>query len=239
MTIKPEPILNQKNNFQSNNQSKLKVILAIIFLIILIVLLVFIGFWLKNSSTSQVNLNVNSNTDNSQRQLAEKRDRPQLGNQTAKLVIVEFSDFQCPVCQAQFPIIREIIERYKDQILFIYRQYPIINENSLAVSQASLCAFEQDKFWAMHDRLFLKPSNNFSADDLQNIGRQSGLDMEQFNNCLTDEKYKNMALSDAQDALALKAPGTPTFFVNGHKLSGLVSQEEWDKIISQSLKLLQ
>jgi len=172
------------------------------------------------------------------RQLAEKLDRPSFGNPDAKLVIVEFSDFQCPVCQAEFPIIREIISKYQDRIFFIYRQYPIINENSLAVSMASLCAQEQNKFWPMHDRLFLKPSNNFSRNDLNQIAQQAGLALPQFDNCLSSEKYKGIVTADFADAVALQVPGTPTFFVNGNRLSGQISKANWEIIIDQSLKLL-
>jgi len=171
-----------------------------------------------------------------QRQLAEKLDRPSFGNPDAKLVIVEFSDFQCPVCQAEFPIIREITNRYKDEILYIYRQYPVINEDSITLSHASLCAYEQNKFWQMHDKLFLSVNKDFSSDNLKNIARQSGLNIEQFDNCTQSEKYKNMLIEDFQDGSMLGISGTPTFFINGHKLAGNVSREAWEELLAKLLK---
>lgn len=206
------------------------------------ILLVISSMNFLKPSASENSLIINKNiTDNlfvqtPQKQLAEKLNRPYLGQTNAQIVIVEFSDFQCPVCQAEFPIIREIVAKYQSQILYIYRQYPIINENSVKVSQASYCAHEQGKFWAMHDRLFLSPSDNYLADDLKNIAQQAGLNMEQFNNCLTTEKYKNLVLEDTQDGFTLGAKGTPTFFINGNKISGLVSKAGWESLLDQLLK---
>ncbi|OGY44003.1 MAG: hypothetical protein A3B89_02565 [Candidatus Buchananbacteria bacterium RIFCSPHIGHO2_02_FULL_40_13] len=220
----------------------LAIIVFIIIVVLLLSLLVISTPGFLKSSASESGLIIDKITaanllaQTPQRQLAEKLDRPHLGQVNAKLVIVEFSDFQCPVCQAEFPIIREVVSKYQNQILYIYRQYPIINENSALVSQASLCAHEQDKFWAMHDRLFLNPSSEYSTDNLKNIAQQAGLNLEQFNDCLTTEKYKNMVLEDTQDGFTLGIKGTPTFFINGNKLSGLISQDSWEKLLDQLLK---
>ncbi|MDO8669765.1 MAG: thioredoxin domain-containing protein [Candidatus Buchananbacteria bacterium] len=237
------PINNQENWLNRSalwlkKKWTVALIVIIILLIVLIALIFLSGDQSKNNQPTLINITNNLPASDPKRQMAEKRDRPHFGNENAKLVIVEFSDFQCPVCQAQFPTIREIVNKYKDDIFFIYRQYPIINDNSPVVSMASLCAYEQDKFWPMHDRLFLNPSDNFSGDDLKNIARQSGLDLEKFNSCLTSEKYKNMVTEDTRDGFDLGVPGTPTFFINGDRLSGNISKENWDIIISQSLKLL-
>src|SRR3989344_5548103 len=245
------PIINTPDNYNNSPDINRKWyqkkwgLVIIIFIIILVLLAALLVISAKNflkTSTSENGLIIDKNiaanlfVQTPQRQLAEKADRPHLGQADAKIVIVEFSDFQCPVCQAEFPIIREVVSKYQNQILYIYRQYPIINENSALVSQASLCAHEQDKFWAMHDRLFLNPSSEYSTDNLKNIAQQAGLNLEQFNDCLTTEKYKNMVLEDTQDGFTLGIKGTPTFFINGNKLSGLISQDSWEKLLDQLLK---
>lgn len=228
----------------SNYQTKSQIIWIVIIAVIVLALASFTLYisFADNSgkqiSNSPVDIIKDIPISDPIRQTAEKKDRPSFGNENAKLIIVEFSDFQCPVCQAEFPIIREIINKYKDKILFIYRQYPIINDNSITVSMASLCADEQNKFWTMHDRLFLNPSDEFSSDDLKTIARQSGLNIDQFNACLSQEKYKGMVTEDLQDGFTLEAPGTPTFFINGNRLSGQISKEAWEVIINESLKLL-
>lgn len=232
-------INNPQNNLKYYFSKKIVVIFFII-AILIIALFIFIAKSSKRTSNNTIPNSVINNlpADNPTRLLAEKRDRPSFGNPDAKLVIVEFSDFQCPVCQAEFPIIREVINEHKNELLYIYRQYPIINENSPVVSQASLCANEQNKFWPMHDRLFLNASDTFSQNDLITIAKQSGLNENQFSNCLSSEKYNDQVTEDFQDGYALQVPGTPTFFINGNKLSGKISKENWEIIINQSLKLL-
>lgn len=235
-------MINNTNNHNYNPSPKApikwSIILAVIIIIVIINVIYFLQNSFQNDKAAPINIIRNLPSNDPKRQLAEKRDRPHFGNENAKLVIVEFSDFQCPVCQAEFPIIREIINKYQDQVFFIYRQYPIINETSPIVSQASLCAFDQDKFWPMHDRLFLNANDNFNITELNLIAKQSGLDVNQFTNCLTTEKFKDMVNTDFQDGYALEVPGTPTFFINGDKLSGEISKENWEIIINQSLELL-
>ena len=174
-----------------------------------------------------------------ERDLAEKIDRPSFGNAEAKVVIVEFSDFQCPVCQTEFPIIRKVMNNRQDEIFFIYRSFPTINENSILVAMASYCAWEQDKFWPLHDKLFLSGQNDFNRESLIAIARQSGLDQQQFSVCLDEEKYLSRVLDDVKDAASLGVVGTPTFFINGNKLAGAISEEQWQQLIDYSLSILE
>lgn len=212
--------------------------LILIFLVaIIIIILIFFGDTNNNQTNQNVGIIFEENT--LERQRAEKSDRPYFGNLDAKLVIVEFSDFQCPVCQREFPIIREITAKYKNDILYIYRNYPVIDSNSNLVAQASLCAYEQDKFWSMHDKLFLSSQDISSSDVLRSLARQSGVDLNQFNECLNNQKYNIQVAEDFSDAIALGAVGTPTFFINGHKLAGAVTKEQWEDIIQKALRGLE
>jgi len=231
-------IKNPQNNLKYYIPPKWIIILLIITITIIALFVLIAKLSKPSNSNSPNNIINNLPINNPTRLLAEKRDRPSFGNPDAKLVIVEFSDFQCSVCQAEFPIIRAIANKYQDQILYIYRQYPIINDGSPLVSQASLCANEQNKFWPLHDRLFLNAKSDFTKDDLITIAQQSGLNKNQFSNCLSSEKYQDIINEDFQDGYALQVPGTPTFFINGNKLSGEVSTDNWELIIDQSLKLI-
>lgn len=177
------------------------------------------------------NLAINDNARSPERLLAEKVGRPHWGNPEAKLVIVEFSDFQCPYCNQEFPIIREFTSKYQNDLYYIYRQFPIINENSLIFSEASLCAEEQGKFWQFHDRLFSAPEKD--VNDIENIALLSGVDINKFKTCLTTQKYRAQTIEDYQDGVALGAVGTPTFFVNGNILPGVVSLEQWEQILKK------
>ncbi|MFA5047442.1 MAG: thioredoxin domain-containing protein [Patescibacteria group bacterium] len=203
------------------------------------------GIKLASSSVSGTLTSISSTTSfasstvvkNSARLMAERLDRPHLGNLNAPLVIVEFADFECPVCAQAFPAIREISQKYQNDVLYIFRQYPVGADNSMLAAQASLCANEQGKFWNLHDRLFIDQNNIATDDDFKNILIASGLDLDQLSACLSQEKYRTEVLEDMQDALNLNVQGTPTFFVNGNKVEGAVPADQWEQIISKYKEL--
>lgn len=174
----------------------------------------------------------------SNRRIAEKSGRPQLGNASSSLVIVEFADFQCSVCLEEFPIIRAISNKYAQDILFIFRNYPVIDDNSMMFAEAGLCAQEQGKFWTFHDRLYANQGKISSLDDFKQIAVKSGLDWNKLQACVNGEKYQAQIMEDMSDALDLGVSGTPTFFVNGTKLAGAVTEETWEQIISKAKELI-
>lgn len=173
------------------------------------------------------------------RQQLEKLDRPLHGNLKSKLVIVEFADFQCPYCTREFPVIREIITKYEDDILYIYRQFPVENENSLTIAQSSLCAHDQGKFWQLHDRLYTYHDAVFNdpASVVPQLAQQAGLNMDEYRSCMSTEKFKAQVLEDADDGVATGVAGTPTFFINGNKIEGVVTMAQWDQIIASALEI--
>ncbi|MFA6594107.1 MAG: thioredoxin domain-containing protein [Candidatus Buchananbacteria bacterium] len=185
-----------------------------------------------NNATAAAAVSVSSSTEKDPaRQKAEKTDRPYLGNINAKLVIVEFADFQCSVCQEEFSVIRTIANKYEQDILFIFRNYPVKGDDSMILAQAGYCAQEQGKFWPLHDRLFLQQGNFNNEEEFNAIIKASGLNLAKFNNCLTSLKYQSKVIEDIADALDLGARGTPTFYVNGKKLEGAVPLAKWEELI--------
>jgi len=78
------------------------------------------------------------------------------GNQSAKVVLVEYGDYQCPACGLYHPITKSLIEKYGEQIAFVYRHFPIrsAHKHAQIAGQAAEAAGKQDKFWEMHDKLF-------------------------------------------------------------------------------------
>lgn len=167
------------------------------------------------------------------RRLAEKTGRPALGNPAAGLVIVEFADFECPVCYEEFYQIREFVNRHRSEVYYIYRHYPVNGNNSVYLAKASMCAYEQDKFWPLHDKLFLNQGQIESAAAVSDLVRQSGLAVSQFEQCMRDDKYRGLVFEDMNDAVNLGAQGTPTFFINGSKLEGVVKLVDWESILAK------
>jgi len=175
--------------------------------------------------------------NNDVRLLAEKSNRPTFGNPDAKIVIVEFSDFRCPYCVSEFPIIREIASKYQDDILYIYRNF--ISQESLPPAHSAMCADEQGKFWQMHDRLFINADKTLSYADLQDLAVKSGVNLQQFNSCMENQTYLQGIIEDVEDGTNLGVSGTPTFFINGYKATGVISKEEWEEAIERLLSIIE
>jgi protein-disulfide isomerase len=148
---------------------------------------------------------------------------PLMGSATAKVTIVEFSEFVCPFCgrfaRDTFP---QIKANYIDtgKVRFVFRDY-IVHDSAHNASEASECAYEQgnDKYWAYNEKLF----NNQGAltiNDLKAYASSLGLDTAKFNACLDSGKYKAEVDKDTADGKSYGVTGTPTFFINGKKFVG-------------------
>lgn len=172
---------------------------------------------------------------------------PLLGNENAKVTIVEFSDFQCPFCKSYFDdTARQINDAYikTGKVKFAYRHFPLttIHPNAQISAEASVCANEQSKFWEYHNVLFQNQAtwSILSATEvlpsLTNLAGQIGLNTDQFNSCLTAHKYKNAVDADQKAGVAVQVSGTPAFFINGYRLIGAQPFSEFQKIIEQELK---
>ncbi len=157
---------------------------------------------------------------------------PWIGAADPKITIVEFADFNCPFCKNSYPIIREISYKYKDSVKFIFRHYPVIQENSLALALATECAREQGKFWPVHDAMF---QNENPAENIGKIAVNTGLDANLFSSCLQSQKYLNRIKMDFLSAQEAEINGTPAWFINGHKIEGEIPREHFFGIIDALL----
>ncbi len=159
-------------------------------------------------------------------------DDPSLGPADAALTIVEFADFQCPYCGAEYQTVREIMVKYAPSVRFIYRDFPIadVHPEASKASEAGMCAHEQGKFWPYHDKLYA----NQSALDVASLKRYAvevGVDVDQFNTCLDSGEYEAEVEEDLLDGLAAQVEGTPTFFFNGYKVAGLIPKAVFEEVI--------
>lgn len=146
---------------------------------------------------------------------------------TDLITVVEFSDFQCPACRAAAPIKDEIFANFPGQVRFIYRHFPLlsIHPNALLAAQAADAAGEFDQFWPYHDLLFNNQDEwaDLSQDDARNkfIEYAEGLEIDEdlFTEAINSDKVKTNVQSDISLANELKLNSTPTFFVDGQKVS--------------------
>lgn len=160
------------------------------------------------------------------------------GEKSAKVEIVEFSDFQCPACGAEEPEVAKVREFYGDKIVFYYRHFPLENVHPFALSgaKAAEAAGMQGKFWEMHDAIFAN-QKSLNKDIFKKLAGDLGLDVAKFEADSASKEVADKVTRDKNDGIGLKVNSTPTFFINGQKLEGGgISFEEWQKIIDSKLE---
>ncbi|HEX4460508.1 MAG TPA: thioredoxin domain-containing protein [Polyangia bacterium] len=164
---------------------------------------------------------------------------PSIGPKTAPVTIVEFSDFQCPFCSRVVPTVKQIEDKYKDKVRIVWRNYPLpFHNNAMGAAEAAMAANAQGKFWPMYDKLFAN-QQQLDRPNLEKFASEIGLDMNQFKADLDSHKYKGQIDADQQYANSLGGSGgfgTPTFFINGHKVAGAMPFDAFAAIIDADLK---
>lgn len=172
------------------------------------------------------------------------------GNPNAEIIIVEYSDTECPFCSRFHTTMKQIMNEYgKDgKVAWVYRHSPLDQLHSKARVEAVAleCAAElggNDKFWAYTDRLYeITPANNgLDLAQLPVIATYIGLDATQFDTCLTSNKYDAKIQADLENAVATGGQGTPWSIVvskDGSKTSinGAYPLENIKQIIETLLK---
>ncbi|MFA6391608.1 MAG: DsbA family protein [Patescibacteria group bacterium] len=157
---------------------------------------------------------------------------PYLGSPDAKVKIIAFEDFECPFCGEAFSIIRELTSTYGDQIQFVFRDFPIVENhpNAPKAHEAAECANAQGKFWQMHDKLY-QNQENLSVADLKQFAIGIGLDAKSFDTCLDSGRFAAEIEKDRTDGIAVDVRGTPTWFLNGYRIEGVVPLEDFKALI--------
>lgn len=158
------------------------------------------------------------------------------GNPKAKVMIVEFSDFQCPYCGQVEATLKSVLAKHTDTVALAFRDMPIsqIHPMALGAAEAGRCAGEQGKFWEMHDLMFADQGGLDRSGLLAKAGRLQ-LDGKQFESCFSDEKYKSQILRDNQEGMRAGVSGTPGFFINGIFISGAQPEGTFERIIEEQL----
>ena len=139
-----------------------------------------------------------------------------LGNPNAKVVFVEFSDFQCPFCgrfykESEIQLRRDYVDTGK--VLFLYKDFPLsFHPNAEPAAEAARCAAEQGRFWEFHDKIFSNQAD-LSADNYKKWATELGLNASQFNSCFDAGKYKADIQANFNEGSQLGVSGTPSFLV--------------------------
>ena len=162
---------------------------------------------------------------------------PFKGSESAKVTIVEFSDFQCPFCGKGADVVNQINKKYGSKVKIAFKQFPLpMHKDAPLTSEASMCVFEQnkEKFWKFHDLAF-KNQDKLDAESLVKHAKTSGVDEKKFKECLDSHKFADYVKKDMAYGEKLGVRSTPTFFVNGQLISGALPIEAFSEVIDEEL----
>jgi protein-disulfide isomerase len=160
---------------------------------------------------------------------------PVKGAAKAPVTIVEFSDFECPFCQQVQETLKQIVERYPDEVRLVFKHLPSEgHRNSLPAARAAYCAGEQDRFWQFHDGLFA--TRGLSAAVFDDIAARVGLGREKFQICLTSERPRSAIVKDIETARRYRIDSTPSFLINGRLVKGALSFTDFQNLIERELR---
>jgi len=202
---------------------------------IVIIVAVFGLIKLSNSSSSSTNSGtmppINSQDET-------------FGNPKAKVQLVEYADFQCPACLAEYPELKKFMNDYKNKVLFVYRYFPLIqvHRNAMVSAQAAYAASKQGKFWQMHDKLFDTQNDWANIDNPQSIfesyAKSLGLNLNQFQKDFADQNGQNLINNEENGGVNAGVDATPTLFINGNKVQAdhPLSYDELKSTIDPLLK---
>lgn len=159
---------------------------------------------------------------------------PALGPEDAPVTVVEFSSFGCSVCKDARPTLKSLLAKYPDRVRLAYRHFPAPEDPaSWNAALAAACAQQQGAFWKMHDAIFLR--EQLAGIDFSGLAGELGLDRASFDACLAAEGTRKEVERDIAEGRKLGVDGTPTFFINGRKIPGLVPEPMLDQVVAQVL----
>jgi protein-disulfide isomerase len=169
---------------------------------------------------------------------------PALGPATALVTLVEFADFQCPFSARVQPTLRSLLAKYGDKLRIVWRNQPLPFHK--AAEGAALAAMEvraekgDAAFWTMHDKLFagqkeLVLGDGPNVDVIADLGAAAGANRDRVRAAIVNGTRKNELGADQDLADALRADGTPHFFINGRRLVGSQPQAKFEKVIDEEM----
>lgn len=147
------------------------------------------------------------------------------GNVNALITIIEYSDFQCPACASYAPVMKRLSQEFPDKLRIIYRHFPLVSvhANAVEAARAAEAAGLQGKFWEMHDMLFEKQDewskDGSPKDKFTSYAQELELDEEKFLADYESKAIEEKVDQDLASANQLRLNSTPSFFLDGEKIS--------------------
>ncbi len=166
-----------------------------------------------------------------------------IGGNAKKVNLTEYGDFQCPACGAYHPVIKQVIEKYKNDIVFQFRNFPLtsLHQNARAAARAAEAADKQGKYWEMHDLLYEQQKSWETTGNASSVfegyAAQLGLNIETYKKDYASNEVNDVINADYNEGQKLNITGTPTFFLQGKKIEDTPRDlDGFSKLIDQAIK---
>ncbi len=206
-------------------------------IILAVVIVVLVGIFIATKPKTDSNASFNGDATKIQ------SDDHIEGNKNAKVTLIEYGDFQCPACGAVYPIMKDLKKQYANDVLFVFRHFPLISihANAFSAARAAEAASMQGKFWEMHDKLYETQniwgelSTNQQA-TFEGYAKELGLDVTKFKADYESEAVANRINRDVSSASQFDAQGTPTFILNGKKIENPTDAAGYKKMLQDAIK---
>ena len=165
-----------------------------------------------------------------------------LGDINAKIIIVEYSDLECPFCKVFHATMHRVVTESGGKVAWVFRHYPIpqLHPKAFREAEATECAWEQggnEAFWKYTDRLFEVTLSNNKLDEaeLPRIAQYIGLNMTEFNECLASGKFKAKVQADIDDGAKTGVSGTPSSFilVKGKLVDTIPGAQQYETVMQK------
>jgi protein-disulfide isomerase len=160
---------------------------------------------------------------------------PSRGPADAKVVIVEWADFQCPFCQRAEATLARLGERFPHDVRFVWKHQPLpFHPIAQVAAETAVEAQAQGRFWEFHDRM-LKAEGSLDATTVERVAREAGVDGARLGAAIADHRHAARVAAEAKEGTALEATGTPTFFINGKRLVGAQPYAVFEQRVEKAL----
>jgi protein-disulfide isomerase len=162
-----------------------------------------------------------------------------LGDERAPVTLVEYGDYQCPHCGRAYPIVKQVLHHYGEQLRFVFRQFPLTQIHPFAEGAAETAEFAggHKRFWQMHDGLF-ENQLRLGLPLFFELTKLLGLSTSELQTALETGLYDPRVRSDFMGGIRSGVNGTPTFFVNGRRHDGTYELADLMSSIDNQLQLV-
>lgn len=142
------------------------------------------------------------------------------GLESAPVTVVQYGDYQCPLCADAYPIIKRVLKELGPKLRFVFRNFPLNNMHPFAelAAEAAEAAGAQGKFWEMHDAIF-ENQDSLGEEMIEELAQKLKLDMNRFNSDINNRKFREHVKKDFLGGVKSGVNKTPSYLINGERFA--------------------